>query len=75
MDWNRMRDQIGWALTGVESYEHREARLSEDTPERILQDLIKELRGYADEGYIMGASTMRELCTRVKEDLREVSGD
>ena len=41
----------------------------------ILQDLIAELRGYADEGYIMGASTMRELCTRAEEDLREVSGD
>ncbi len=40
----------------------------------ILTDLIAELRGYADDGYIMGASTMRELCTRVKEDLREVSG-
>lgn len=41
-------------------------------PERaILQDLIAELRGYADEGYIMSASTMRELCTRVEEDLRE----
>ena len=35
MDWNRMRDQIGWALTGVESYEHRQARLSEETPEQM----------------------------------------
>ncbi len=46
----------------------REARLTERV---ILQDLIAELRAYADEGYIMGASTVRELCTRVEEDLRE----
>lgn len=41
------------------------------TERTILVDLIAELRGYADDGYIMGASTVRELCTRVEEDLRE----
>ena len=68
MDWNRMRDQIGWALTGVESYEHREARLSEDTPERILQDLIKELRGYRHRA-------RSDMADYYEQRLREVQGE
>jgi hypothetical protein len=72
MDWNRMRDQIGWALTGVESYEHREARLSEDTPERILQDLIAESRAWLAGDH---PEPLVWMLNRAEQRLREVSGE
>ena len=58
---------IGWALTGVESYEHRQARLSEDTPERILTDLIAELR--AENEWHFTA-----MANRAEARLKEVQG-
>ena len=70
MEWNRMRDRIGLALTGVESYEHRQARLSEDTPERILLDLIAELRDVSD-----NRALRLDLADWAEDRLREVSDE
>lgn len=75
MDWNRMRDRIGWALTGVESYEHRQARLSEDSHERILTDLIAELREWAGHEVLNPDTEQRlyRMADRAEARLREVS--
>ena len=90
MGWPEIREQIGYALTGVESYEAKKKRMS-DVPslaethwqtqaerlEHILTDLIAELRHWVDSDLLGPDSQV--LLTRLADNaearLREARDD